>query len=104
MAQHFVIRTRPTRPAMMSEGLNEQERASFARHSAWLKARVAEGVMILVGRTHDAGIRTFALAVIKADSEDDARRIMTDDPFVQDGVVEAEVFAFDLIALEPQNA
>jgi uncharacterized protein YciI len=104
MAQHFAIRTRPTRPAMMTEGLNDQERASFARHAAWLKERIVGGVMIVVGRTRDAGPDTWTLAIIKADSEEEAQRIMSDDPFVQDGVVEPELFAFDLIALEPQNA
>ncbi len=104
MAQHFAIRTHPTRPAMMTEGLNERERASFVRHSAWLKERTAAGVMVVVGRTRDAGPQTWALAIIKADSEEAARRIMNDDPFVQDGVVAPELFGFDLLAFEPNNA
>ena len=103
MPNYYAIRTRPTRPAMMVEGLNERERESFVRHSAWLKERTAAGVFIFVGRTRDAGTDGWALAVIKADSDEDARRIMNDDPFVRDGVVTPELVGFDIIAVEPEN-
>jgi uncharacterized protein YciI len=89
---------------MTSEGLNERERESFGRHSAWLKQRVADGAMIFVGRTLNSGASGWALGVIKAESESAARTIMIEDPFVQDGVVKAELFPFDIIAMEPKNA
>ena len=103
MAQHFAIRTRATRPAMLSEGLNEHERESFARHSAWLQARLADGAMIFVGRTLNTDGTGWALGVIKAESEEAARVIMNDDPFVRDGVVTPELFPFTVIAMEPKN-
>lgn len=103
MAQYYAIRTHATRPAMLSEGLNENERASFERHSAWLKQRIAAGVMIFVGRTLTTDASGWALGIVKAETEAAAREIMTDDPFVRDGVVEAELFPFNIIAMEPNN-
>lgn len=103
MAQHFAIRTQATRPAMLSEGLNERERESFGKHSAWLQQRLVDGVMIFVGRTLNTDGTGWALGVIKAETEADARAIMNDDPFVRDGVVTPELFPFTVIAMEPKN-
>src|SRR5438477_5124359 len=98
MAQYYAIRTRATRPTMLSEGLNENEQASFERHSAWLKERIAGGVMVFVGRTLTTDSSGWALGIVKAESEAAARAIMNDDPFVRDGVVTAEIFPFNIIA------
>jgi uncharacterized protein YciI len=89
---------------MQREGLNERELDSYHRHAAYLKRMVAEGVEIFVGRTRNADAAGWALGVIKADSEEAARTIMNEDPFVADGVVTAELFEFDIIMIEPQNA
>jgi uncharacterized protein YciI len=104
MAAYFAVRTRPTRPAMMVEGLNEQERASFARHSAWLQRKIEEGAAVFVGRTSGRGADGWALGVFKAQSEAAARDLMLEDPFVQEGVVTAELFPFDIIYPRPENA
>jgi len=45
----------------------------------------------------------WALGIVKAGSEAAAQEIMNDDPFVRDGVVEAELFPFNIIAMEPNN-
>ncbi|MHB8577510.1 MAG: YciI family protein [Dehalococcoidia bacterium] len=103
MAQYFAIRTRATRPAMRAEGLNETERAAYARHVPWLQAQVDAGVMIFVGRTALAVADGWALGIIKAESEEAARQIMNSDPFVQDGVVVPELIAFEVIRVEAQN-
>ena len=103
MPQYYAIRTRATRPNMRATGLNEHERASFARHVPWLQAQVDAGAMIFVGRTATSEKDGWALGVIKAESEEEARRIMMSDPFVEDGVVVPELIAFEVIRVEPQN-
>jgi uncharacterized protein YciI len=103
MAQYYAIRTRATRPEMLSEGLNAEEHASFERHSAWLKQRLSDGLMVFVGRTLNTDTTGWALGIVKAETDLAAREIMTDDPFVRDGVVEAELFPFNIIAMEPNN-
>src|SRR5438105_11706231 len=97
MPQHYAIRTRATRPDMRATGLDEKEQASFARHVPWLQAQVDAGHMIFVGRTAVSEVDGWALGVIKADSEEEARQIMMSDPFVQDGVVVPELIAFEVI-------
>jgi uncharacterized protein YciI len=103
MPQYYAIRTRATRPEMRATGLNERERAAFAKHVPWLQAQVDAGAMIFVGRTAVSEADGWALGIIKAESEDAARQIMMSDPFVQDGVVVPELIAFEVIRVEPQN-
>jgi len=103
MPQHYAIRTRATRPEMRVTGLNDMEQAAYAKHVPWLQAQIEAGIMSFVGRTAAGGADGWALTVIKADSEDAAREIMMSDPFVQDGVVVPELFAFEVIRVEPQN-
>lgn len=103
MPQYYAIRARATRPDMRATGLNEREQAAFARHVPWLQEQVDAGVMIFVGRTALSEPDGWALAIIKADSEDAARRIMLSDPFVQDGVAVPELISFEVIRVEPQN-
>lgn len=74
---HYAIRTRATRPDMRATGLNEHERAAHAKHVPWLQAQLDAGMMIFVGRTAISEADGWAVAVIKADSEDAARQIMT---------------------------
>lgn len=104
MAQYYAYQLRATRPTMLSEGLNEQERESYGRHVLYLQRLVADGVAIFAGRARNAGSSGWSLNVIKAETEPAARQIMTDDPFVEDGVVETELFAFDIVLAEPKNA
>jgi uncharacterized protein YciI len=100
----WLYRFTPTRPAMLREGLNERELAAFQRHAAYLNDLEQRGVIIAVGRALVADERNFALAIIKATSEDAARGVMEHDPFVTEGVVRAELFPFQLSHLSAANA
>ena len=97
MPQYYAIRTRATRSDMRTTGLNEREQAAYAKHVPWLRAQIDAGTMLFVGRTAPDEPDGWALGVIKADSEEDARRIMLSDPFVQDGVVVPELIRFEVI-------
>jgi uncharacterized protein YciI len=96
---HHAIRTRVTWPALTNEGRNEHERAAFLRHSAWLKERGEDDTVGFAGR----GPAGWAIAVLNADSEEEAGRVMNDDPFVPEGVVTPELFPLDVLYFEPQN-
>ena len=91
---------------MLIEGLNERERASYSRHAPWMKRKVEDGTIIVVGRVGPGfgGSPSWALAILKAEDEAAATAIMHDDPFVAEGVVVPELFPFELLFLEPQNA
>ena len=92
--KQFLYVIRPTRPAMLVEGPDARETAVVDAHFAYLRRLVAEGVVLMAGRTIDTGERTFGLVVLQADSEDEARARMRDDPAVAQGVMQAELYPY----------
>lgn len=81
---------RPPR-ADFAENATAEESAVLERHFEYLKSQEAKGRLILAGRTEDA---SFGIVVIKADSEDAARKIMDNDPAVKEGVFNGELKPF----------
>jgi uncharacterized protein YciI len=69
----------------------DEERAVFEQHGEWLEARYAEGRVRFAGRCYDG---PFGLVVLDAASEEDARRLMEEDPSVRAGVQSAELHPF----------
>ena len=63
-------------------------------HFQYLKGLTETGTMILVGRTQPMNEETFGIAIFEAASEEDAHRIMENDPAVQGGIMTAKLFPF----------
>ena len=68
-----------------------EERAVFEEHGAWLEARFAERRVLFAGRCYDG---PFGLVVVDVADEDEARRLVAEDPSVRNGVQTAEIFPF----------
>lgn len=90
----FLYQVRPTRLAMLTEGPTEQESAILGRHFAYLEQLLAQGVLLMAGRTLTEDARTFGIAILEAESEAAALRWMQDDPAVAEGVMWAELFPY----------
>jgi len=82
---------------MLRTGPTDAEQAVVAEHLAYLLDLDAKGVIILVGRTLTTGNDTMGLAIFRAESEDDARRIMNGDPAVRKGVMTATLYPFKVV-------
>jgi uncharacterized protein YciI len=93
-SKQFLYVIRPTRPAMLVEGPDARETAVVDAHFAYLRRLVAEGVVLMAGRTVETGERTFGLVVLQAGSEDAARALMRADPAVAGGVMQAELYPY----------
>jgi uncharacterized protein len=102
MAQ-YLYRITPTRPAMLTEGLNDHERAAYERHAAFLEHLTTEGTIILVGRTQNRDPSTFGICIFNAASDEAARAVMAADPFVSEGVMHAELFPYRIAHFAPEN-
>src|SRR2546423_3720927 len=91
----FMYALYPTRLAMLTEGATEGERAAAAEHWVYSQRLLEGGVIIFAGstleRTSDG---SFAVVVIRADSEQEAREMMNGDPSVKAGVFRARLFPF----------
>jgi uncharacterized protein YciI len=79
---------------MLTEGCTEEEADAVARHFAYLEGLLAEGRLVLAGRTQTADASTFGIVVFTAESEQAAWDDVAADPAVSAGVFRAEVFPF----------
>ena len=89
---HYLIMYRPPREGFTENATPEESRI-IERHFEYLQRQEAEGRLILAGRIEDG---RFGIALVEANSENKARRIMADDPAVKEGVFSGELLPFRL--------
>lgn len=87
----FLPGDRPELATDPSAWTEADERAGSAHHER-LRAATVEGRVILAGRSSD-GIGP-AVVIFRANSEDEAKRFMEDDPFVAEGLFRASLHPF----------
>jgi uncharacterized protein YciI len=92
--QQYLYRIQPTRIGMLTEGPTEQETKVVREHFEHLQRLVADGTVLMAGRTLDADERTFGIVVFIAESEAQAAEFVRDDPAVKHGVMRAELFPY----------
>jgi len=90
----YMYTLHPTRVAMLSEGATEAEKALAAQHWIYSQELLAKGVILFAGRTLDRTAESFAICVIRAGSEDEARAVMEGDPAVKGGMFRARLFPY----------
>ena len=90
----FLYRLHPTRPAMLTEGPTTAETRAIEAHAAYLSDLAQAGVVLMAGRTQNTDPTSFGIVVFEAESEEDARRIMEEDPGVLGGVMQVELYPF----------
>ena len=86
---------------MLTEGATEREAAIVAEHFDYLTALAQEGKLLLAGRTQNRDSTSFGIAIFCADSDEDAQRMMANDPAVKNGVMRAELFPYRVGILAP---
>jgi uncharacterized protein YciI len=89
----YLYRTKATRHGMLVEQ-TEQEARIVAAHFDYLKAHADRGAVLMAGRTQNVDEDSFGIVIFEAESEDEARAFMVNDPAVIGGVMEAEVFPY----------
>lgn len=99
----FLYRIRPVRHAMLTEGPTEDEQLIVSAHFAYLQQLMADGVLILAGRTQDTDPDGMGIVIFNAESEDAAHAIMQHDPAVKAGVFSAKLFAYRVALIQQDN-
>ncbi len=99
--QIYLYRIQPQRVEMLSEGPRPEEEAAIERHARYLQSLVDEGRVLLAGRTLVTDETSFGLVILRAASEEEARRIMREDPAVAEGVMHSELFPFRVAMAGP---
>ena len=91
---HFLYRLQPVRLEMITDGPTDREAAIVGEHFKYLQQLLAEGTVLMAGRTLNADDRTFGIVVFAAASEAKASEIVGGDPAVKHGVMRAELFPY----------
>jgi uncharacterized protein YciI len=99
----FMYALHPARPAMLTEGSTDAEKAMAAQHWAHSIELLRKGVIIFAGRTMTTTPDSFAQVVIRAKSEADARAIMNSDPAVKGGLFRGKLFPFQPMLIASQE-
>ena len=90
----YLYTLHPKRLAMLTEGATPEEQMTAARHWLYSQELLNRGVIVFAGRTLTRDESSFATCVIRAESDEAARKIMEDDPAVVGGVFSAKLFRF----------
>jgi uncharacterized protein YciI len=90
MTQEFIYVIRPKR-ANFIETITAEEQAIIDQHFQYLQDLTEQKVMVLVGRCEDA---SFGIAVFRAESLEQAKRITEEDPAIKYGIMDVELKPF----------
>ncbi|MBT9500896.1 MAG: hypothetical protein IV092_06610 [Burkholderiaceae bacterium] len=90
----FLYRIQPTRATMLAEGPTEAEAAIIGAHFRYLEQGVADGTVLMAGRTLIPDEQAFGVVVFTAATEEAAAELMRNDPAVSQGVMTAQLFPF----------
>ena len=82
---------RPAFDQAFVEKASPEQRAVFDEHGTWLEEQFAEGRVLFAGRCYPG---PFGLVVLDVADEDEARRLVAQDPSVREGVQTAELYPF----------
>jgi len=99
----YLYLIRPARIEMLSQSSTPEEDAIVAEHFAYLQRALADGVLILAGRTLNTDDKSFGIVVFRAASEEQARAVVEHDPAVRAGVMQAELYPYRVALLEGRD-
>jgi uncharacterized protein YciI len=100
----FVGVFKVTRLDFVTKGPKPEEMAVVRAHLEYWQTQINQGVCLLAGHTLNADETAFGLAVIHADSEAAAKKILEDDPMVRAGIITVTVFPFEGLPTKKEQA
>ncbi len=92
----FLYRIQPVRPDMLLDGPTANEAEIISRHFEYLQKLTEQSVVLLAGRTLNTDSSSFGIVIFTADTEEDARQLMMNDPAVKEKIMSAELFPYKI--------
>ncbi len=99
----FLIRLQPVPRLVKAENWTDKDNQIVADHFLRLQQLLADGTLILAGRTLNEGETMFGIVILEAESEEEARRLMNEDPAVKKGVMTASLFPYRVALIREGN-
>lgn len=97
---HFIYFIRSPKENF-AENMTAEEAEIMGIHFAYLNEQMSNGRLILAGPETTG---KFGICILNAESEDEARSIMMNDPAVKSGIVKPELFPFRVSLINSKNA
>jgi uncharacterized protein YciI len=91
LMSEYLYKIQPARVGMLPGGPTPEEAAIVSQHFDYLSRLADEAVVILAGRTLTTDEHSFGIVIFRAESDDDARHVVENDPAVKAGVMRAEL-------------
>ena len=99
----YLYRIHPTRMEMLSEGPTSRESELVSQHFEYLQGLMAQGKLILAGRTQTADPDGMGIIIFKAESDEAAQALVDSDPAVANGVFAAKLFPYRVALIAQEN-
>lgn len=99
----YMYKIQPVRPEMLSDGPNDEEARISIEHFEYLKQLMADGILILAGRTLNTDYSSHGIAIFEARDDDHMRQIAHNDPAVKHKVFRVEWYPYRIALHEPEN-
>ena len=99
----FLYKITPARLEMVTMEPTSEEAVILSRHFDYLKSLTDNGTVLLFGRTQNSDATTFGIVIFRAESEDEARSIMNEDPAVKEKVIRAELYPYKVAGLNTRD-
>jgi len=98
-----MYKIQPIRPEMLSEGHTDEEARISNEHYEYLKQLMADGILILAGRTLNTDYSSHGIAIFEARDENHMREIVQNDPAIKQQIFRAEWYPYRIALHEPLN-
>ncbi len=100
MKKQFIYVLRPIPRLLVEENWTAHEQAITGRHFNYLKKLLAEGILVLAGKTDGLDEKTFGIVIIEANSLEEATSMMNNDPGVKEGIMTSEIFPYTVALIK----
>lgn len=100
----YLYRIQPTRMEMLTEGATPRESELVSQHFQYLQGLMAQGSLILAGRTQTTDDPDgMGIIVFNAESDEAAQVVVDNDPAVANGVFRAKLFPYRVALIAEEN-
>lgn len=85
---------------LMESNWTDSDNAVAGRHFAHLQSLLAEGKLILAGKTEGLDEETFGIIIFEAEDLESAQKQMKLDPAVQEGIMNAQLYPYTVALMK----
>ncbi len=94
--KQFIYILKPIPRLIIEANWTDSDNAVVGRHFAHLQTLLAEGILILAGKTAGLDEKTFGIVIFEAEDYDSAQKQMRLDPAILEGVMTGELYPYSV--------